>query len=281
MTDPIRVKRIVDALSGRAATYVGKHGDHLKTSELLWAYLDHRYCNNWQINLEVVNDLVNLIKTPLTSVGALMEMPDKFNGLVNTIKTRNLDMDQVLQTMMFNLMPLDMKNEIVSKARVFYPQNQAFTWNEVSAQIFTVVSDYERQYAQNDPIDTMVFGKSCIIGSKPSKARRRNSTWNSGGGNNHQNLRVPRLAELDLHLLQDVDKNEPCIFCGGDHQFVKCNNSSLKAREEKLHALYRCPHCLFDHRSYNLYRNECSTLTLKCSCGCDEPSHLCTKSFPV
>ena len=272
MTDPIRVKRIVGALSGPAAIYVGKHGDHLKTSELLWAYLDRRYCNNWQINLEVVNDLVNLIKTPLTSVGALLQMPDKFNGLVNTIKTRNLDMEQLLQTMMFTLMPLDMRNEIVNKARIFYPQNQAFTWTEVSTQIFNVVSDYSQKCGQQDPVDTITFGKVCVVGAtapKPRQRRRQNTGVN-----------VPKRGNLKLHLLQDPKtKPQSCIFCGGDHYFDKCTTTSLQTRKEKLFNLHRCPICLFDHNTYNLYKHDCSNVLVKCSCGCSKPSHLCPKSY--
>ena len=162
MSDAIRVKRIVDCLTKDAKLYVGDAGKHLDGSLLLWAYLDKRYQDDWQINLSVVSGLVNLIQTPLTTVGSIVELPDTFHNAVTAIESRELTTEQILQTVMFAIMPIDIKNEIINRVRVLHPDKKAFTWDEVSPSIYQINTDFDNKYQRKDPLDMIVFGNKSI-----------------------------------------------------------------------------------------------------------------------
>ena len=251
MKDSIRVKRIADCLRGDAKLYVGDSGHHLVSADALWAYLDKRYKDDWQINLAVVNDLVNIIQQPLTTVGSIVKLPDTFHNIVTTIESRELTTDQLLQTIMFAIMPIDIKNEIINRVRVLYPVNKAFTWDEVSASIYQINQDFDTKYDRQDPLDNIVFGNKSIhvtrkIAQPPSRGRLR-----------------PRPG-------QPRPVSKVCLFCLGEHSYMHCTKEmSLNDKKAILKEAHRCVQCTLFHYGEKCYPRICN-------CGCVQPSHLCT-----
>ena len=267
MLDAIRVKRIVDCLTGDAKLYVGDAGNHLESSALLWAYLDKRYKDDWQINLSVVGNLVNIIQKPLTTVGSIVQLPDTFHNCVTAIEARGLSIDQLLQTIMFAIMPIDIKNEVINRVRVIYPDNKSFTWDEVSASIYQINSDFDLKYNRTDPLDMIAFGNKSIVSPRCPPPRHINR---------HVNKDKQKFKDSNKDPKRDTTNKavtKICLFCLRDHDADQCENVLTKAERIKLlKSAYRCTECTLVHEK----ADSCNPkLCADSKCNCKLPSHFC------
>ncbi|CAL4060707.1 unnamed protein product, partial [Meganyctiphanes norvegica] len=129
--ESIKVRRIKDCLTGRAKLYVGHTGAHLMTESSLWSHLDYRYKDKWAGNLELSNQILALLRNPLTSIGDLVEFHDKFRNLDLMAEQKNYTREFFATSLFLAALPDTVRSDIVKAVTVDHPDKHLFLWSDL------------------------------------------------------------------------------------------------------------------------------------------------------
>ncbi|CAL4246172.1 unnamed protein product [Meganyctiphanes norvegica] len=258
--ESIKVRRIKDCLTGRAKLYVGNTGAHLMTESSLWSHLDYRYKDKWAGNLEIANQILALLRNPLTTIGDLVEFHDKFRNLDLKAEQKNYSREFYATTLFLAALPDTIRSDIVKAVTVDYPDKHLFLWSDLGKHTHRLLEEIAKNHEMSDPIDHLVYSNFAHT------ARRE----------------IPGKGSVKLDQKYSNKGNNICLFCGMNHKATVCYKvNTINARKKKMQETPNvCFSCLLAHkgahRSFST-PSTCESNGGKC-CGVTEhPKYLCPK----
>ncbi|CAL4193546.1 unnamed protein product [Meganyctiphanes norvegica] len=260
--ESIKVRRMKDCLTGRAKLYVGHTGAHLMTESSLWAHLDYRYKDKWAGNLELSNQILALLRNPLTSIGDLVEFHDKFRNLDLMAEQKNLTREFFSTSLFLAALPDTVRSDIVKAVTVDFPDKHLFLWSDLGKHTHRILEEIGKNHEMSDPIDHLVYSNFAHT------ARRE----------------IPKRGsvKLDQKSSNKGNNNNTCLFCGKFHKATYCYKfNTINARKNKLQETPNvCFSCLLSHkgahRSFTT-PSTCDSQAGKCCGASNHPKYLCPK----
>ena len=276
--------QLEDSLRGDALDYVGGRGLWHGKYEELWAILDDKYANRWNITTEAVS---NFYFKPLPEGSReahlkwFYEMANDLRALVKL----NLSVEQLGTSMILQMMRADYANEVRSSLKVNAGRAGA---NKAAFSLTEMVSSVNDTLAVNhDPgqfctarstltLQTAAFPSAGspaagVTSSTGDGTRGRGSSRRGRGGFRGRG-RGRATGPVNCYVCPGTQ--------GTGHMVKKCPYfKTVEARKQELIRQKRCPKCTaWEHQG-----TECLQLPVCPVEGCGElhRSYLCSKGGPA
>ena len=276
--------QLEDSLKGDALDYVGGRGLWHGKYEELWAILDDKYANRWNVTTEAVS---NFYFKPLPEgsreahIKWFYEMANDLRALVKL----NLSVEQLGTSMILQMMRADYANEVRSSLKVNAGKaganKAAFSLNEmVSAVNDTLAVNHDPgQFCtarstltlQTAAIPSASSPAAGVTSSTGDGTRGRGSSRRGRGGFRGRG-RGRGIGPVNCYVCPGTQ--------GTGHMVKKCPYfKTVEARKQELIRQKRCPKCTaWEHQG-----TECLQLPVCPVAGCGElhRSYLCSKGGPA
>ena len=278
--------QLEESLRGEALDYVGGKGLWHGKYEELWAILDNKYANRWNITTEAVSNFYFKTLPEGTREAHIKWFYEMANDLRALVKL-NLSVEELGTSMIIQMMKADYANEVRSSLKVNAGRGgadkAAFSLNEmISAvndtlavnhdpeQFSTARSTLSLQTAALPSASSPAAGATSFTGGD---TRGRGSGWR-GRGRGRGGFRGRGRSTGPVS----------CYVCPGEqgqgHMVKKCPYfKTVESRKQELVRQKRCPKCTaWEHPG-----TECLQLPVCPVTGCGElhRSYLCSKGGPA